>query len=648
MRTFASRTNSLVCLLAVGLLSACTVTVTEETADSTEGDAGGETSEEQESSTGSESENGGGTDGGEITSTESTDTSDGQDLTVNLGHDAGHTSAADGGTGESDGGAVASRFACGDRSPEGATNIAGDIVEDVTWEGTIYVTAPIDVYQGATVTIKPGTHIIMAADADIEFGWNSGAVTVDAQGTPSEPITICGEDSDAGFWGSVVFGGSVTSNSTFKNVLVSDGGSDVAAVRFASDVHVENLQVANSAEAGVEAYDFADDSSELSVFDAGGAAVILMNQNAMNNFPVGGVFEGNNDNHVVVSFDSLLGNDTVTVHNVGIPYLQARQLEVYESAVLEFEPGVLYRFSSDANLLVGWNSSDPTIFVNGTTEAPVIFEGQTAEAGYWHGLTIGGNVRSNSKISNLILRHGGGDSEPALDIFAPITLDGVTLEMNETGALIGAQGLDPDSANLTISGTEGVPLTVAEPDALVTLPQGGTYTGNDDDVIAIDGDTYTAKGTVFNLGVPYRVLRSIDTMDASEMTIEAGNIFEMSADTSIEFGWNSAAATLVAVGTADAPITFKGLDPVGGAWVGLYINSNVTSDSSVEYVTIEHAGDATDPESGAAIHLNAQASVSNCEFNDIAGYGVIVGGEGDPATVTDNTVSGTTIDVLKP
>jgi hypothetical protein len=219
------------------------------------------------------------------------------------------------------------------------------------------------------------------------------------------------------------------------------------------------------------------------------------------------------------------------------------------------------------------------------------------------------------------------------------------LEDNENGAWIGAQGLDPDSSNLSIMGTEGVPLTV-EADALVSIPQGGEFTGNSDDVIAVDGTSYEASGTVADLGVPYRVLRSIDTHTDSSMTIEPGVVFEMTADTSIEFGWNSQAATVVAVGTEEAPIVFKGVDETPGAWAGIYVNSNVTSDSKFEYVTVEHAGNTADTEDGAAIYLDGAVAVSNCTFNDIAGYGVILDSDANAAIVVDNVFSGTTLGAL--
>jgi hypothetical protein len=120
-----------------------------------------------------------------------------------------------------------------------------------------------------------------------------------------------------------------------------------------------------------------------------------------------------------------------------------------------------------------------------------------------------------------------------------------------------------------------VPLTV-QPDALITLPEGGAFTGNQPDHIAIEAGDYRVTGTVPNLGVPYRVLGSIYTLESS-MTIAAGTRFIMSADAQLEFGWNGNSATIVAQGTAAAPIRFTGLSEVAGYWSGLIVGSNALS-----------------------------------------------------------------------
>ena len=298
--------------------------------------------------------------------------------------------------------------------------------------------------------------------------------------------------------------------------------------------------------------------------------------------------------------------------------MQDGNVDVNGGLELTYDAGVDYRFTADASLEVGWNSSDPSLFVNGTEADPVVFRGVNAEQGYWDGIIIRGNVLSNTTLSHVQILHAGANM-PALTVSALVTLDNVSLEDCGTGARIDEQGVSEDSQNLSITGTAGVPLTVP-PNALVSLPEGGDFTGNDIDTIAVEAGSYSETGVVPNLGVPYLVMGDIDT-NASSMTLTAGTDFLMSADSSIEFGWNSSEATIVAVGTADAPIRFTGTDETPGFWEGLIVRSNVLSASRFEYVEIGHAGGAGT--TGAALRLDTPLTVENCTFFSSSGYGIL-------------------------
>ncbi len=87
--------------------------------------------------------------------------------------------------------------------------------------------------------------------------------------------------------------------------------------------------------------------------------------------------------------------------DLGIPYLQERALDVNDGATISFEPAVEYQFAADADLEVGWNSGAVTITVGGTEEAPVVFRGEGEEEGFWGGVYIRNNVRTDSTLSHL-------------------------------------------------------------------------------------------------------------------------------------------------------------------------------------------------------------------------------------------------------
>lgn len=526
------------------------------------------------------------------------------------------TSAGIGGTAGSGGagGGTATAFACGSRTATGATAVERDITEDTTWSGTVLLEGNVTV-TAATLTIAPGTQIIAAADSLLEVGWNGTTATLVAEGTAAAPIRFCGATADAGFWRGVLVRDNVTSNSTLHNVLIADAGGTEQALLVDAELSLQNVQIESSGSDGVRARVFKDDSVGLSVRGAEGFAIALSEARAVSTLPLGGMFSDNGVNVIQLEFNDIPVD--ATFHDLGIPYVQGSTVTVTEGATAHFDAGVEYQFAADALLEVGWNGSDAILEIAGTADAPVLFRGVDETPGYWRGLLVRRNVRTSSTIANLVLRHGGGIDQPALSLESAIQLNDVKLELNETGAWIGEQGVDDASTNLSITTTEAVPLTVP-PDALINLPLGGTFTGNQTDHIAVEAGDYSVSGTVPNLGVPYRILGAIDTV-ASSMTIEAGTRFIMTGGADIEFGWNGSPATIIAEGTAEAPIRFTGLEETAGYWGGLIFGSNVLSASKLDYVEVGHAGSA----GSACLTVHSPIAVTNSTFFTSSGYGIL-------------------------
>jgi hypothetical protein len=527
------------------------------------------------------------------------------------------TTAGTGGTGAAgtsgdlpDGGSALE--GCGSRSVTAATVVRDSIAASQTWSGTVYVQGEVSVVGGAVLTIEPGTHVIFAADAQLEVGWNSSAATLLAAGTEAAPIALCGQSDEAGFWKGLLIQNNVTSNSVLEHVLIADAGGSAQALLVNSEVKVSDVHVENSEQVGVRAAAFADSSARLSVSGTQGAAVVLTSSAALSPFPIGGEFTDNTDNTVHLDFTDVPG--LTVLHDPSIPYVLDNAVDVTDGADLTFEAGVQMQFAADAGMDIGWNGGDVVLHVNGTADRPVELRGVSEEPGFWAGITIRSNVRTSSVLSHLQLRNAGGGEEGALRIEAKVKVNDVQLAQNEKGAWIGSQGLAAGSANLSITSTEDVPLTVLA-DALITLPAGGSFTGNGIDQIAVEAGDYTVSGTVPNLGVPYRVLGDIDTIDDSSMTIAAGTHFVMTADSDIEFGWNSGAATVIARGTASAPIQFSGVETTAGFWEGLSVGSQVLSSSALEYVEIADAGPS-------CLTLNRDLSVTNSSFSRCESYGI--------------------------
>ncbi|HET9953964.1 MAG TPA: hypothetical protein VFQ61_05655 [Polyangiaceae bacterium] len=494
-------------------------------------------------------------------------------------------------------------FDCDLRSTTGAQLIDEDVSTNTTWSGTINIRRNLRVVEGATLTIEPGTHIVMGPDSMIEFGWNTNAATVKAVGTAEKPIRFCGEQGDPGFWSGISVGSNVTSNSQLSHVLISDAGADEAALTLASNIEITDVQIRNSEKDGVHAVDFSEGSAQLSVEGAQGTAVVATHADAIDRFPLGGTFSNNQNNLVALDFGSI--ETDVTFADVGIPYQHEGTLQIRKAKVV-IDPGVTILMGADAFLDVGWNTNAGTLTAVGTPEAPIVFRGVEEQSGFWAGILIETNVTTNSSLSNLEIWHAGGNDQYALEVRSPINIDDVRLSDNDQGAFIGADGVSDDSKNLSITRTKKVALTV-EPNGLIALPQGGDFTGNDTDEVQIQGGNFEVSGTIPNLGVPYRVLGDISTRKAS-MTLTAGTKFIMSADSGIEWGWNGNEATIIAVGTAAKPIQFVGADPVSGFWKGLTVGTNALSSSKFDYVEVSHG-------STACLSLNSSVPVTHSSFS---------------------------------
>ncbi len=507
--------------------------------------------------------------------------------------------------------------ACPGLTPTG--ELKGSIEADATWRGVLKVSGDVIVSQPVKITIEAGTTFVMESDSSIEFGWNSNAASVFARGTAAAPIRFCGKAAQAGYFDRIIVGAKVTSDSVLENVIISDGGQATrAALELNAPVLVNNVQVLRSGAEGVVASDFKDGSQKLTVMGAAKIGVALLTQGAVTHLPLGGGFRGNGTDVVALRLTEI--DADTTFHDPGVPYVQERGIIIRNGATITFEAGVDYRLAVDQRLEFGWNSDETTVKVNGTAEKPVLF-GKTGEtAGGYQSIIIGNRVRSDSVLRNMKVR-GGGNGGPALHIKAPLTIDHLTLENNQTGLKLEGTGFSSQSTALSITGTSGGPPATVTPDNAITIPAGGTFAGNNGkDWIAIEGGDFTATGTLRKLDVPWRVQGDIRSMDMSALTIEAGTTILMAADTGIEFGWNSNESTITAVGSADKPIVFKGAGDVTamGYWDGLIVGSRVSTSSKFSYVQVINGGKS----GGAALRLDRATDVTHTLLSRSAGMGI--------------------------
>jgi hypothetical protein len=525
----------------------------------------------------------------------------------------------------SDAGPPVGAIACPTRDTTGAREVTGSISASQTWSGKILIKGSVYV-STAQITIDPGTQILMDTDASIYFAYTD-SVGLFANGTATNPITICGRVAEKGYWGKITIGDDVTSESYLRNVLIAEGGGSDVALQLDGDITVDNLQVADSGKDGVTAQDFKAGSQLLSVRGAAQYPLVLTKVAALARVPKGGTFTGNTNNQVSLSLSTI--DTDVTVPNLGLPYLQ--QTSLYQNTGnLVIEPGVEWRLKSDVSLNFAYLDAS-SVNMKGTATAPIRFVPADGNS-HWGSIIFEEKVNSNSVLSYVEFTGGGQGRSNAVQLDAPIKLDHVTLSKNTTGLQIAKTGLAPGSTTLKISETAARPIVV-DLDGVYSIPTDSVLTGNTIDQVQISPGTFAKSGTIPNLGVPYYINSSIYNGSTVAMTIAAGTNFVLGADVALNLGYYD--NTVTAVGTATQPIKFRGEQALPGFWTGIVLGSSTLSNSKFDYIEVDGAGGATN---GAALKTEIAVTITNSKFTNSAGYGI----DKKREIATDYTLGGNT------
>jgi hypothetical protein len=526
----------------------------------------------------------------------------------------------------------------GQADPDEVTVVDSDITGDQHWSGTVHVRRSIAASAAATLTIEPGTQIVMAPGTELDLSASSDAM-LSARGSDEEPIQFCGESPEAGSWNGVTLGGSGEAVSELAHVTIAHAGaSDGYALVLTHAAAIDDVEISLGGGGGVYAVDFAEGSAALSITDCAGTAVVLAADAALAHFPAGGEISGNTDNGVHLRFDSIRVDAAL---EAGVTFVQEEDVAVENGAVLTLNAGVDYRIAAEADLVVGADGEAGTLLCLGSEEAPVSISGEVRGSGSWGGIVLAEGTSNGSLLAHVEIRHAGHDGHAAVDANAAVKLDHVLVADSDAGLHIGAAGLHEDSSAITLENVVAGELIV-DANALVDLPE-CDFVGDEDARVSVQGGVMSDSGVVLDLGVPYAVKGDLETEGDVHLSIAPGVEFEMAEGTEFSVGSDGAEATLVAVGSADAMIAFRGETAVAGSWDGIVIGANVTADSKLDHVEIQHAGGGL--LFAAALTLQTDISVSNSSFADSEGCGILKLDSDETDYVSTNTFTNVGVEV---
>lgn len=229
----------------------------------------------------------------------------------------------------------------------------------------------------------------------------------------------------------------------------------------------------------------------------------------------------------------------------------------------------------------------------------------------------GGKADTTPEFSSAVRVRGGAEAPVAM-----IKVDHLEIDGSDSVGLIALEAatFTPDSQALTIKGSklEAIVTSIA---AVTNLPD-GDLTGNGADVITITtserlGTTSQAvNATMHKRSIPYRIgyygngqgatlvlSPHLDSDPASRLTIEAGVTIRFALNSGLEVNRDAndqAMGSLIANGTADAPITFTSdaATPAPGDWFGILMRGAPKADTLLDHVVIAYAGSEPTTTSG--------------------------------------------------
>lgn len=555
-------------------------------------------------------------------------------------------SAGAGGTGgEPDDAIVTDPLDCAGRDVTGATVVTDPITQDTTWSGVVHLPNGVSVRNEPTVTIQPGTKIIVGTGATVEFGFQGAHVTVKAMGTAEKPIRFCGETSTPGYYQGVVLRSGVTAASILRNVLIADGGTGTGgALTLEAPVTIQGVQVRNSGAYGVLASGFGVDSSTLIVAGAAKSSVLATASPGLG-VPLGSVLTGNKVDAIDVGFKTF--DADVVMHALGVPYRVLVDTQSSASTPsVTIEPGVEVRVQAHKFMRFG----AAAVSAIGTAEKPILFRGLSCneypalecdfEPMAWG---PGGQVSfSGSKtidLEHVEFRRFGFTVEyssvtkyyyGAVDILStmPAKLKNVTITspVNWGVKFLNDGGFSADSSGIVGTGDQynSAPTLDVDCGALRTLPA--------DTVPSSGGTRVSCSSTSKPLawptaGGPFRMEDGFEVYSGGQLTLPAGTkIFFDSDGIAVKNG-----GSFSAIGSSASPVLLS-----GSVWTGLYFDTG--SSVTLDYVTVTGGGQQVYANQyGANIVTRVPITLTNSVISNSLHWGL----KKSAADTTDYTVGNT-------
>jgi flagellar hook assembly protein FlgD len=356
----------------------------------------------------------------------------------------------------------------------------------------------------------------------------------------------------------------------------------------------------------------------------------------------------------------------------GSPYIVIGNIFVYGTSsepTLTIEPGVEVRFNGLYYLSIGYSLYKGRLVAQGTSANPIIFTSNNASpaAGNWYGIRFYNHATTESSLDYVTVEYAGyqygsiyiSNSSPSInnssiinnankgiDITgnsAPLITNSV-ISSNVTYGIYVANNSTPLISSTAISSNGSYAISISANDA-GGLGAGNSANSNGIYGIELRASTIASDSTWPYQPVPYIVTGNISVYGISTeptLTIEPGVEVRFSGLYYLNIGYSSYKGRLAVQGTSANPIIFtsSNASPAAGNWYGIRFYNHATTESSLDYVTIEYAG----YQYGGIYISNSSPTITNSTIRRSKYDGMYMAGDSAPAitysVISDNSSEG--------
>ncbi|WP_439026848.1 hypothetical protein [Haloarchaeobius sp. DT45] len=557
----------------------------------------------------------------------------------------------------------------------------GTITDEVEWDA---IDARYGVMPGDNVSISGG-HLTVSGGATVSFGQDAGvevvedgqltAIGMDPETEESLPITFTGEQQTRGYWTGIVVDESDQVPSRLENVVVEYGGGEkytwAGAAANVAVARGGRVLVSRSTLRESAAYGFHfQNGTTVDSFDR-----VTVTQNARGAGNVGarlayapsdtGTYTGNDVDVVVVTKGTIRDGQRPTWDAIDVPYRVASGDTVEVQGHLTVAPGATVEFGQDAGMEVVTGSGTGRLTAVGidpdTEESkPITFTGEQKTRGYWNGIVFDETDRTENQFRNAVVEYGGGEKYTwaaaagniSVGRGSRVRVDGCTLRESQAYgiAVSGTSTVDSFTQNTVTRNRDGA--AYADTGSAHSFSDTGTYTGNDRDVVMVDGGSITQgeRVTWEAIDVPYRVVSGDSVEVTGHLTVDPGATVEFGQDSGLSVAESNGTGSLTAVGEEGSPITFTGEQKTAGYWRGIEFDETDRTENKLHYAVVEYGGGdkyTWAPAAGnVVVSRGSRLSMQNSTIRNGAGYGLAVSSD-STLSASGNTYDGNALGGLR-